>query len=119
MAPQNLRLFFNRQKFVAMTVFGPRCPLEASKSPPRASQEPAKGFPRSSQSLQKALHSLQDTPVRPPRGLQEPALQTFLHSGLARIGKQILERMTITAFEDQTNSLPFFCANHSAIESIG
>ena len=63
-----------------MTVFGPRCPLEASKSPPRASQEPAKSFPRGSQSLQKALHSLQEPPVRPPRGLQEPALQTFLHS---------------------------------------
>ena len=102
-----------------MTAFGPRCPLEASNSPPRACQELAKGFPRSSQSLQKALHSLQDTPVRPPRGLQEPALQTFLHSGLARIDKQNLERMTITAFEDQTNSLPFFCANHFAIESIG
>ena len=63
-----------------MTVFGPRCPLEASKSPPRASQEPAKSFPKGPQSLQKALHSLQEPPVRPPRGLQEPALQTFLHS---------------------------------------
>ena len=63
-----------------MTVFGPRCLLEASKSPSRASQEPAKSFPRGSQSLQKALHSLQEPPVRPPRRLQEPALQTFLHS---------------------------------------
>ena len=110
--PKVSNFFENRLQLVAMTVFGPRCLLEASKSLPRASQEP-------SQSPQEALHSLQEPPVRPPRGLQEPALQTFLHSGLARIDKQILERMTITAFEDQTNSLPFFCANHSAIESIG
>ena len=56
-----------------MTVFGPRCLLEASKSLPRASQEP-------SQSPQEALHSLQEPPVGPPRGLQRPALQTFLDS---------------------------------------
>ena len=70
----------NRQKIVAMTVFGPRCLLEASKSLPKASQEPAKSLRRASQSLQETLHSLQKPPVRPPRGLQEPALQTFLHS---------------------------------------
>ena len=56
-----------------MTVFGLRCLLETSKSLPRASQEPP-------QSPQEALHSLQEPPFRPPRGLQEPALQTFLHS---------------------------------------
>ena len=56
-----------------MTVFGPRCLLEASKSLPRASQEP-------SQSPQEALHSLQEPPVGPPRRLQGPALQTFLDS---------------------------------------
>ena len=47
-------------------------------------QKPAKSFPGASQepsqSPQEALHSLQEPPVRPPRGLQDPALQTFLHS---------------------------------------
>ena len=65
--------FKNRPKILPITVFGPRCLLEASKSLPRASQE-------LSQSPQETRHSLQKPPVRPPRGLQEPALQTFLHS---------------------------------------
>ena len=65
--------FNNRLKILAMTVFGLRCLLEASKSLPRASQEPP-------QSPQEALHSLQEPPFRPPRGLQEPALQTCLQS---------------------------------------
>ena len=73
MAPQISIFFKNRLKFLAMTVFGLRCLLEASKSLPRASQEP-------SQSPQEALHSLQEPPCRPPRGLQEPALQTCLQS---------------------------------------
>ena len=70
----NFRFFFkNRIKNLAMTVFGLRCLLEASKSLPRASQEPP-------QSPQEALRSLQEPPFRPPRGLQEPALQTCLQS---------------------------------------
>ena len=56
-----------------MTVFGPRCLLEASKSLPRASQEPPKSRPR-------ALHALEEPPMRPPKGFQEPAVQTFLPS---------------------------------------
>ena len=34
--------FKNRPKMLAITVFGPRCLLEASKSLPRASREPPK-----------------------------------------------------------------------------
>ena len=47
-------VFKNRQKILALTVFGPRCLLEASKRPPRPSQEP----PRATQ--------------EPPRAAQEP-----------------------------------------------
>ena len=36
----------NHQKIVDMTVFGPRCLLEASKSLPRACPEPPKSLPR-------------------------------------------------------------------------
>ena len=38
--------FKNRLKILAMTVFGPRCLLEASKSLPRASRDPPKSRPR-------------------------------------------------------------------------
>ena len=76
MAPQNFRFFIffkNRLQILAMTVFGLRCLLEASKNLPRASQE----LP---QSPQEALHSLQEPAFGPPRGLQQPALQTCLQS---------------------------------------
>ena len=46
MAPQNLRFFQEPLKIVAMTVFGPRCLLEAFKSLQRAYQEPPKSLPR-------------------------------------------------------------------------
>ena len=77
----NFQIFVkNRLKILAMTVFGLRCLLEASKSLPRASQEPPKSLPGPPQSPQEALNSLQEPPFRPPRELQEPALQTCLQS---------------------------------------
>ena len=65
--------FKNRPKMLAITVFGPRCLLEASKSLPRASQHPAKRrsralkrhprAPRSRlRSSQEASKSLQEEP---------------------------------------------------------
>ena len=63
-----------------MTVFGPRCLLKASKSLPRAPRSLPRASQEPSQSPQEAFHSLQESPIRPPRGFQEPALQTFLHS---------------------------------------
>ena len=81
MAPQIFIFFFKtRLKTLAMTVFGLRCLLEASKSLPRASQEPPKSLPGPPQSPQQALNNLQEPPFRPPRELQEPALQTCLQS---------------------------------------
>ena len=38
--------FKNRPKMLPMTVFGPRCLLEASKSLPRTSRDPPKSRPR-------------------------------------------------------------------------
>ena len=62
------RIFFKiRLKILAMTVFGQRCLLEASKSLPRASQEPP-------QSPQEALHSLQEAQMQPPRGFRRGGL---------------------------------------------
>ena len=79
-SPKWAIFFKNRLKMLPMTVFGPRCLLEASKSLPRASQEPPKSLPGPPQSPQEALNSLQEPPFRPPRELQEPALQTCLQS---------------------------------------
>ena len=61
MDPQKFCFFFfkNRSQILAITVFGPRCLLEASKSFPRASQEPPKSLPRAVQG--------------PSRGTQEPS----------------------------------------------
>ena len=48
----------NCLKIVAMTVFGPRCLLEASKNLLRASQEPPKSRPRALERPSKPLKSL-------------------------------------------------------------
>ena len=56
--------FKNRTQILAMTVFGPRCLLEASKSLPRASQEPPKSRPRALKRQPKAFK-------KPPCSLQE------------------------------------------------
>ena len=77
MAPENFRFFQKALKNSSYDGLWSKMPLgslqKPAKSLPRASQEP-------SQSPQEALHSLQEPPIRPPRGFQEPALQTFLHS---------------------------------------
>ena len=48
----------NRQKMRPITVFGPRCLLEASKSLPRACQEPPKSRPRALKKPSTAFKSL-------------------------------------------------------------
>ena len=48
------------KKILAITVFGPRCLLEAIKSLPKASQEPSKG-------PQEPAKSLQEAPMQSPR----------------------------------------------------
>ena len=58
--------FKNRPKNPVITVFGPRCLLEASKSLPRASRELPKSRPRALKRPSAAFKN----PVRPPRGLQ-------------------------------------------------
>ena len=70
MAPQNFTFFQKSSKNSSYDGLWSKMPLgslqEPAKSLPRASQEP-------SQSPQEALHSLQKLPMRPTRGLQEPA----------------------------------------------
>ena len=55
-----------------------------SKMPLGSLQEPAKSLPRASQepskSPQEAFHSLHKPPIRLPRYLPEPAVQTILHA---------------------------------------
>ena len=63
--PPKFPIFFkNRPKILALTVFGPRCLLEASKKPPRLSQEP----PRATQEPPRAA---QEPPKSLPRACQE------------------------------------------------
>ena len=57
--PKISNFFQNRPKMLAITVFGPRCLLEASKSLPRAFQE--------------ASHSLPTSVPEPSRSNQEPS----------------------------------------------
>ena len=57
-SPKFLFFFENRLKILAMTVFGPRCLLKASKSLPRASQEPPKSRPRARKRPSRAFKSL-------------------------------------------------------------
>ena len=69
--PPKFPIFFkNRPKNLAITVFGPRCLLEAFKNP----QEPPKSFLRISQeapqSPQESPKSPQKAPMQPPRGFQ-------------------------------------------------
>ena len=60
--PHKFPFFFkNRPKILALTVFGPRCLLEASQRPPRPSQEP----PRATQ----------EPPKRRPRALKRHLCQ--------------------------------------------
>ena len=56
--------FKNRPKILAITVFGPRCLLEASKSIPRASREPPKSRSRALKRHPRAFK-------KPPCSLQE------------------------------------------------
>ena len=74
-APKISDFFKNRPKMLPMTVFGPRCLLEASKSLPRASRDPPKSRSRalkkhpaapksrlrSSQEVSKSLQEAPDT----------------------------------------------------------
>ena len=60
-------IFTRRPQILAITVFGPRCLLETSKSLPRASQELSKG-------PQEAPKSLQEAPMQPPRGFRKGGL---------------------------------------------
>ena len=56
--PKISDFFKNRLKILAMTVFGPRCLLEASKSLPRACREPPKSRPRALKKPSIAFKSL-------------------------------------------------------------
>ena len=57
-SPKFVFFFENRPQILALTVFGPRCLLEASKKPPRPSQEP----PRATQEPPRAAQDSQEAP---------------------------------------------------------
>ena len=77
----------NRPKMLAITVCGPRCLLEASKTLPRASQDPSKSR---SKSFQEAPESLGEVSMQAPKGFRQGGL---LH-------------VHATAFRDATLTFP-------------
>ena len=75
-APKISDFFKNRPKMLPMTVFGPRCLLEASKSLPRASQEPPKSRPRALKRPSTAFKSL---PLGPQENSKRMHLYAHMH----------------------------------------
>ena len=67
--PKISHFFKNRLKILAMTVFGLRCLLEASKSLTRASQEPPRSRPRALKRLSTAFESLPSGPQEDSKSL--------------------------------------------------
>ena len=91
--------FKNRPKMLAITVFGPRCLLEASKSLPRASREPPKSRSRALKRHPRAFKKLhaasQEPSQRRPRS--EKAPKPF--KGQGDTGASIKVLITMNAVE--------------------
>ena len=104
--------FKNRLKIVAMTVFGPRCLLEASKNLLRASQEPPKSRPRALERPSKPLKSLPWGPqkdsksllCRPFNILGQKSRRQRWHDKWDLSKQQ--GRQTIKALQDQLDNSP-------------